>query len=180
MVSRSLTALDFPGCQKAVTSSQMCREECDPRSADDQSGSFSHSMLNWSHLDMSPVLKVNHKSSVKFPGWGHLPPSEAMFYLEAFLGRRHLRTHVPTCLTARHLGKRSPCNCRPVFRNCPRAVLKDKACVLATPSTSSQLLLPPGERISLERPHSRVTDLAYVLSKESQQSSKIKRCLVFP
>lgn len=76
-------------------------------------------MLNWSHLKMSPVLKVNNKSSVQFPGWGHLPQSEAMFYLEAFLGRRHLRTDVPACLTARHLGKGSPCNCRPVFRNCP-------------------------------------------------------------
>lgn len=122
---------------------------------------------------------IIHTLWANFLAWGHHPPRETVFYLEAFLGRGRLRTQV--LRISLHITWGSSCLviCRCVFVIAPWAALNDKACVLAAPSASHLLLQAPGEHTSQEQPSSRITDLAHFLRKESQQSRKRKWSLVF-
>lgn len=122
---------------------------------------------------------IIHTLWANFLAWGHHPPRETVFYLEAFLGRGRLRTQV--LRISLHITWGSSCLviCRCVFVIAPWAALNDKACVLAAPSASHLLLQAPGEHTSQEQPSSRITDLAHFLRNESQQSSKREWSLVF-
>lgn len=80
-------------------------------------GSFSLTQARCSCLWMSPVLKVNHTLCASSLSWGHGPPREAVFYLEAFLGRGLLRTQVLR-VTAHHLGEFLSCNLQVYVCNC--------------------------------------------------------------